>query len=376
LGNRKKSGIYSTYNVSYKICIDEHHFSGSAMPQIDIRIEKCPIPIIWLDTSVLLKLALLKLGRLSDAQKPRLQRLREQIYSLTRSGKLLCPEAGQPREVWARRSEFMDVLDELSLGVAVKRGIEDVQVERLMAAYIEGKELVRFRYTDAFASDPIRKAQEALTSKYFVTVDMGLMATVDRIKSQRRGIYTEWEALRQRCFHAGIKYEEQLQRENFGGINEKIKMARDWTIKFIRNEEPTDNEFWSHHYMCNLIEIWNLLSGQPKGFEGLINFLYSPYFASAPSVEISSKIVAKLMVGATPIANGDAMDVDHISSMLPYADLIVVDRRMRHMIRGLKLDSKYKTEVCYIGNSDEDEVDSFLRRAEQSSRSIVTSVFQ
>lgn len=323
------------------------------MSQIDIRIEKCPIPIILLDTSVLLKLALLKLGRLSDVERPRLQRLRDQIYSLTRAGKLLCPEAGQPLEVWAGRSEFMDILDELSLGVSTreKRGIENVQVERLMASYIEREKSVTFRYTDAFVSDPIRMAQEALTSRYIVTVDMGLLATVDRIKSERRGIHTEWEALRKRCAEEGIKYEEQLQREKFGWIKSIISLN-----------------------VCDLIYIWDLQGGQPKGIEGLMNFLYSPYFSSAPSVEISSTLVARLMVGATPIAHGDAMDIDHISSMLPYADFLVVDRRMKNAVRSLRLDSKYNTEVCYIGDSD--EIDSFFRKVEQFNMHIVTSPFQ
>jgi len=342
-----------------------------------VQMEKCPIPIIWLDTSVFIKLASLKLGQLkNDTEKSRLQVLHDRIYTLAREGKLLCPEASQPREIWTRRSDFLDEVSELSLGVTTYAHeiIEDAQVQHLMSAYIASKREITFPYAAAFLEHPVDALRKSLQSRFIVTVDMGLLGEVNNIRTHRAGIHREWEALRQRCIDERVTYERQLQRERRGGINVTISMARDCVTKTINGAEPTDPELRAHRNISRLIHIWDFLDGEPKGFHGLLEFIHSPNYMLAPSVDISAMLVAKLMVGEKAIDHGDAMDVAHISSMLPYADLMVVDRRMKNVVRNLDLDSKYNTIVCYIG--DIDEIDAFFRKVEQSEPLLSRSLFE
>lgn len=339
---------------------------------MEFRIEKCPIPIVWLDTSVLVGLAKRRLGILNDKiQENRLNRLHEYVYKLTRDGKLLCPEAGQPSEIWAKRSDFFGIVHELSLGMTArpKGAIEETQIHRLMTSYVSGTCSTTFSYTDAFIDDPLPRLAETLARGHFVTVDSTLAGTVEQLKSQRDVVSAEWEELRKRCIEQGITFDQQLERERVGGIQATIAMARDCLAKVENGKEPSENERWSLASIVSLVHAWDRLGGAPKGHRGLLAFLDSPYYGITPCVSISSTLVAKLVTErGRKIQHGDAMDVDHICSVLPYADLMIVDSAMKSVVQGLGLDEKYRTTVCYIG--DDKEIAAFFAGVEKSALSV------
>lgn len=52
------------------------------------------------------------------------------------------------------------------------------------------------------------------------------------------------------------------------------------------------------------------------------------------------------------------MDVEHLSLMLPYADVMVVDKAMKGIVRQLGLDRAYGTKVLHLG--DRDEIQQFF----------------
>ena len=64
-------------------------------------------------------------------------------------------------------------------------------------------------------------------------------------------------------------------------------------------------------------------------------------------------LVAKILTGQKRIEASDVMDVEHLSLMLPYADVMVVDRAMKGIVRQLKLDRAYGTKVLYLGDRDQ-----------------------
>ncbi len=47
------------------------------------------------------------------------------------------------------------------------------------------------------------------------------------------------------------------------------------------------------------------------------------------------------------------MDIHHIATMLPYADVIITDKCMKRYVKDFKYDKKYKTRVFYIGDTEE-----------------------
>ena len=63
---------------------------------MEITIEKSPIPVIWIDTSVIINFKKLRYGeRMSQVDKQRAERLYHKLYELTRKRKLICPEGDQ-----------------------------------------------------------------------------------------------------------------------------------------------------------------------------------------------------------------------------------------------------------------------------------------
>jgi hypothetical protein len=341
-------------------------------PEVQFQIDKCPIPIIWLDTSVIVDLTKLRLGGLNgDIPKKRLSQLQKSLCDLTSAGKLLCPKAGQPNEIWKKRSDFLATIDELSLGISTcpKPVIEEIQTQQLMAAYIAGTRLVTLTYTDPFIDDPVDRLERAYLSNYIVAVDTPpTTARITEIKSRHDSIFEDWKKLRETCVKQSVTFDQQLKVERAAGMRMTLSMARDCFAKLCRGERVTAEEMSSFLYIQRLTHTWNRLRGRPKGLKGLVRFLYSPYCQVVPAVSINEALTARLVTEkGRDIQPGDAMDVEHISSILPYANLMIVDKGMKNIVHALRLDERYRTTVCWIG--DDDELRDFFEDVGKSAQS-------
>ncbi|MFW9940493.1 MAG: hypothetical protein ACFFFT_05590 [Candidatus Thorarchaeota archaeon] len=59
---------------------------------LNINIIKCPIPSIWIDTSIIIKLAQMRSGQnINKLDRERLTFIYDQVYDLVRKKKLICP---------------------------------------------------------------------------------------------------------------------------------------------------------------------------------------------------------------------------------------------------------------------------------------------
>ena len=87
--------------------------------QVQVEIIKSEIPIIWIDTSIIIAMAQWKndLCDLDDVQKSRISNLYYAIYENTRKGRLICPLAEQEEEIWIERDKWLDTIHEISLGI-------------------------------------------------------------------------------------------------------------------------------------------------------------------------------------------------------------------------------------------------------------------
>ncbi len=95
------------------------------MENLKINIEKSPIPLIWLDTSVLLKITKTQLGEITnDVDKERYQYLNDSIKDKMKEKKLICPSADQFEEIeigGRLEEEFQRVQSTLSLGIKINQ---------------------------------------------------------------------------------------------------------------------------------------------------------------------------------------------------------------------------------------------------------------
>jgi hypothetical protein len=316
----------------------------------DSRVLPCRLPVIWLDTSFFIKQSQIRSGaKIGAADRERVEYLHENIYRLVRSGQLLCPEANQQSEVWRQRDALSSSINALSLGVHASHPsiVQDRQVSRAMRAHALAAGPLEFPFSDLFSFDPIHRLKDNLSQQLFITlVETPSSDLIHQMVHDRSSIHREWDALRTRLVADKVGYPSQLQVELRGEMNEVFRGAQSCKDKMERGEEPTFNEFGNYTRALRTLRQWDELTNRSLDTSGLRAFFESDSYFVVPSIFIRAALTAALLTGNRPVQRGDAKDVEHISMMLPYADLMVVDRYMKHLICELGLDKKYKTVVC------------------------------
>lgn len=325
------------------------------MITLEIRIEKAPIPIIWLDTSVIIRMTKYKHGEtLTELERDRYGSLYEVLYKKVREDKIICPKADQQEEIelgFRLEKECHDLQVSLSLGISFKHraGIDDNQRQIFMKAYIDGDKEVSLNYRDAFYKDPIK---ELKSHKQFI-ISVFSQTKNDEVHKRiqtKRSTLEQLEKLRQEAIAKGISFEEQLKEEYTGIVQAGIVAIENWTKKLNEEIMPTVDDYFQVEIIALPLSEWKRYSGKPEGFEGLFQFFLSDTYKCIPSVDISAKLWAKVVTGSTEIQSGDSMDIDQLSAVIPYSNYVITDRKMKNRIIELELDKKYNTEVFCISD--------------------------
>jgi len=126
------------------------------------------------------------------------------------------------------------------------------------------------------------------------------------------------DKIREVVAQEGLSYEEQLKRE-LESQSRCFLFKKRWKVE-------------------------HLFRGD---IEKLKEFAFSEKYQSLPTIEIYSKMWSKRLVSHSnsSVKSGDKTDIEIISAYLPYVDILATDRFMANIIRDLKLDKIYKTEV-------------------------------
>jgi len=320
-------------------------------------IQKYPIPVVWLDTSILIRLARIKRGKArQDNDREHCIKIRNQIYDLVRAGKLICPEANQAYELNRGHDVVSDIVNELSLGVwtAHHHGVKCRQEVRVMRSYLDGSKTTDLPYGEAFAEDPIQLLKANLASDIFVSVlQTPTEEGIEDISRRRCAVHDQWERLRLKLQSEGITYAEQVETEFVGEIRESIDQSVRYAQNLLKGQDATMNEFSGHLRMSRLYEAWVHYAGSHSGGKEFSRFFKSSHYKTIPSVEISAMLTAKVLTADRKVRHGDAMDIEHLSTMLPYANLMIIDKSMKSIVKSLGLDALYKCKVCYIRDTEE-----------------------
>jgi hypothetical protein len=154
-----------------------------------ISIKKSPVPIIWIDTSIIINMTLLRLGRkLDQIQKQRTEFLYGAIMEATREGKLICPLGDQDEEIWVEREECLNTINKLSLGIDTDSSLAVQQklFERFVEAYITEEEHIDLDYSVLFYEDPVEEMGKILASRIYVATNPPLIGGPEKTKSTKR----------------------------------------------------------------------------------------------------------------------------------------------------------------------------------------------
>jgi len=140
---------------------------------IKVDIQKCSVPAFWLDTSIIIKMALWKSGRkLNDTDSKKISLLYAKLSELQKDYKLFCPLGDQQEEIWAGEEICHEIASKFSLGIHFKHrySIKKTQIISFMKAFIEEKKRVKLIFRDAFFEDPITEIENLKYKNIVVSV--------------------------------------------------------------------------------------------------------------------------------------------------------------------------------------------------------------
>lgn len=331
--------------------------------KLQVKIQKSPIPIVWLDTSIVANIAKIKLDKPCEKKtSSHIKELYELISKLINEGKIICPHASQSNEIWCMRQEWLDVMGELSLGIITKapQSIYLKQKNRFVKAYLNDERIIDLSYEDVFYCDPIEEVSRILKNKYYVSCTGNIVGGDDKVKSVKNNIFEAWENIRKNNVKENISFDTQFKRELRGQLMALAELYQNYHSQEKQNDDELLNNAFGTIFLNQQINQWNRLGGSPAGIEGLVKFHESVYYESIPCTYLDASISAYLMTRSEPIKTGDCMDIEHISTMLPYSNIFITDKAMKDLILRRRIDKKYQTEVFSI--SDIDNIKASLLR--------------
>ena len=161
--------------------------------------------------------------------------------------------------------------------------------------------------------------------------------------------------LRIRCDDASVKDERQLQQRSTRHLRDLVRLGiKSLSIRGEARKWRLDG-FWAGQKLDLPIALWNHYGGKPEGLEGLVSFYESEHFRYVPAIKIKRNIWNVLSVNhmeGLRRVTGPA-DVNILSSVLPYTDIMILGRKMTDVVRDmLKLDVKFDTEIYSVDEYD------------------------
>lgn len=325
-----------------------------------VVIEKYTIPIIWLDTFVIIRMTKLECGEtLSNEDWERYNWFYQKLHEKISQEKIICPQADQNEEIeYGQRleKECHRTQVRLSLGVRFKHRleIETSQRVKMMDAYVKGKDEVTYSVEDAFCEDPLETMRQAKSSGLITTAFM--KPRLKQLKMEREAKYRTiamLEDLRKEKISEGVNFENQLEEEYLGMIQAGNYAIWNCLSKMKAGITLNYNDYSQLEIIMQPYTEWQRLKGQPPGLDGLYAFLNSDEYKMIPSIDIYAKLSAEIITGNSKIQSGDAMDIKQLSAIIPYSDYVVTDKKMKNRLVKLGIDKKYGTKIFYIGDLEE-----------------------
>ncbi|GEM_PF-5744105 len=288
---------------------------------ITVEVEKPPIPAIWLDSFAFIKSAKLNLGEdLPDVDRCRMVRLLALVEDKVRDNRLLCVQGEQEEEIDCGQTAGLEARRILAQSAPRYRlkhryEVEAEQIYRLSGAFLKGQNCVTLPWSDAFC---------ATWTNHVVPVEVEV-----RTHAARAKLCSDLEQVRRAIVGRVISFERQKEVElcHLLPLREEIQQRLD---ALTPGEAPSQRDRALCDYLARLVAAWERAGGHRSLFN---QFLGSAHGKATPIGQIYSTLYADLLTGAR-VEQGDAYDLHHISTALPYCHYILVDdRSLRRIIR-------------------------------------------
>jgi len=309
------------------------------------------IPIIWLDTNVIIDIAQAKNGLIEEKNiKERALKIYNTVYKLVREKKIICVEGEQRNEYGNRiflTKECDNILTELTLGLKLQNVLitKQFQIQEMMKVYLKKTKEFELREIDIFDNEPIENFNRSSSTRFIIAVRESIndKQRDENIKN-RNSISKSCEKIRINNIKNEKTYSQQLRDE----YASNIKVVTDFLEKMIvkaKNKTLRIDDILLKRTLDPL-EWWKYETGKKFDLEGLKKFYLSEEFKNIPHIKIFSKMYARLLTDKNRnIKVSDEMDIAQISVLLPYCDYIITDAELNDRIKHLKFDEKYNVKT-------------------------------
>lgn len=294
-------------------------------------IEKYKIPIIFLDTSFFVAISKSRRSGKNDA-------LLEQLYSVVANKvskrKLICPEFDQFEELHlghASEDEYnYDIMMKLSRTIKsyLDSQMLDKQIYVGIQSFLSNEASPTINSEAFFYQDPLWELEQQGDMVIGVIPQRFMIDETQRIKSE---LHKDFQSAQKIHLDKKTTLRQEYLAERSAYLPNWIKLSQ-------------QNDLGGVMTLGLYTNYWRTLGGN-EGLKGFEKFVYSDYFYKLPIVDISSWMLAYLMVNKINIDGSHRKDVELISMCLPICDFAYLDRQMCGIVTQLKLDKKYSTKI-------------------------------
>lgn len=327
-----------------------------------VRGERSPVPVLYLDTPVIENIIRHALGeQLAEPTAANSKALYEAVMDLVKDGKLICPEDNFHREALqmggTQAWKGLNIIRTLSEGLSFKhsQSIEDFQIFRALRGFIHGNETVNYRkfWRDGFPKETVN----SIMKKHSSIVFKGVFALAEKpgaAASQKVRPESLSIRLRIRYDEVSLKDEQQLQQRSTRHLRDLVRLGMKYQSIRGKGQEQDLESFWVGQKIDLPVALWNHYGGKPEGVEGLASFYESEHFRDVPAIKVKRNIWHAVSDHAQGLrrVTGPA-DVNILSSILPYADIMILGRKMTDVVRdGLEFDLMFDTDIYSADEHD------------------------
>jgi len=259
---------------------------------------------------------------------------------------------------------------DLSQGISLRspNQVENCQMQIAMEAYVQRAKPVDYskEWAQMYYQSPI--AQLLDETPFVLRLDWAHgLGSHGEMRARKKRLKDKLAGIKKADSSRTPSFEQKLEEEYQGYIRGMYKLGLGPLGKSLIGQSPTPEEGLVATMTLGMhLVFWEKANGTPAGVTGLAQFYGSEYFRSVPRIEITAKLWAApaVYLKRAKAKGSDAADIDMISTVLPYADLLVLDKTMADLVRDrLHLDEQY--DVTVFDLSDFDELVSALEALER-----------
>jgi hypothetical protein len=281
----------------------------------------------------------------------------DRMVALVRAGRLVVLETDQLEEIRLKPSLVDSAVSVLmALGGVVERAsrhhVRRVQERAGMGAYLAGNQSTDLPWREAFVE------LELADSPYTVRATATSESDNESKRKRKQIVTRDWESIRLAASKFPGKQDARFSRQL---DDERLGMAdafdRWLEAAYSVQEAEPEAVLDAHYAVSSRMDDWRASGG--AGLFALRDFYLSQHYFAVPHVQIGTELRARQMVIGQTVRSGDNMDLLHVATVLPYADLMVVDRATIGAAKQLMLGERFG---CRVGKLS--EVDQFLDQVE------------